>query len=149
MTEALFWDCRDAENLTHSSPEEAIEEYLDYLYEKDVSLLDQIKKICPLKVTGYAREEITPEFISGMAHRFAEKFTEEIEEEYGDPEGDHPMLSPEDEKSLPVAFQLAFSQILAKATVWRCKVVETKTFTAEEVETMMRESNPSWFEEEA
>jgi hypothetical protein len=146
-SEAVFWDCRDSERLEHDCPEDAILDLLDVNYDKEIPPLDQIRNLCPLEVKGYAREEIEPKFIRGLAERATENFIESIEEEFGDPEGDHPLLSPEEQKSLIIGLQLGFAQALSKAKVWRCKVVETKTFTAEEVETMVRESNPGWFED--
>jgi hypothetical protein len=145
--EAIFWDCRDSETLRLESPEEAIEELFDDLYGGDETLLEQIAKACPLEVKGYSREEVSPNDISRLASAGCESFVENVEEEYGDPDGNVSLFKPEDEDSLRTDLQATFGRALLKATVWRCEVVERKTYSAEEVEAILRDSCPDWFEE--
>ena len=149
MTEVVFWDVSDADRLTHTSPEEAIVEYAEECYEADVPVLDWIKRVCPIEVSGYARKTVDPGFIASLAEDAVEHFTERVDEEYGDPEGDMDLFSQEEQKAFCMGLQLVFAQALSKATIWQWEVVEKRSFTAEQVESLLRSDCPEWFEEDA
>lgn len=145
--EAVFWSACDAETLELESPTEAIHEYLDSMYDPNVDILTAIARCCPLTVTGFAPVDVNEKWIVSLAANAAERFVESIDEEYGDPKGDDSLITDEKWGTLEAAVKSAFLAAVKDLRPWLCKKVEARTYTAEEVETILREYCPEWFGE--
>lgn len=144
--EPVFWDCQEPERLSHESVEEALEYYFDSI--PDGPILDVIAQHSPVAVKGYARDAVHPAEASSAAERALERFEEDIADEYGDPDGRvTDLLDAEHRKTLLAALTAAFEAALSHVNVWRCSVVERRVLSAAEVEAILRERAPEWFEE--
>lgn len=71
----------------------------------------------------------------------------EREPHFGDPDGDNDGLDRAAEKDALPLFVEAVKKLYSHATVWACKQVGSREYSTEEVEAMMREENPEWFDE--
>jgi hypothetical protein len=150
---ALYFDCRDAEEYTHSSPEEALEEYFDLHYDKDVPIIDLIAKHAPITMTGYDREPVSEAWMQGTAESLHESLEEIFGEEFGDPDGQwlqHRERADDNGAGAKVRATLidAVRAAVASWDVWRCVAVGKKEYSAEEIEAVLREQCPEWFEKE-
>lgn len=143
-TRAVFWSCLDPEQLSLESPEEAIEEVVDRVAAD--SIQEAIAKVCPLTVKGYAPNEMDMDWVASLSERAVEHFEESIQDEYGDPDGDS--LIEKNKPALTKAIAAAFRAAVQGVTPWSCAVVETRVYTAAEVEAILREECPEWFEVE-
>lgn len=139
---AEFYDCRDSERYEHESPLAAIEEYLDCFASPGCDMVAVIRERSPITVTAYERETVTDDWIWSTARNLAEFLVDGWEEDYGDPDGSGEF----DEKDVAMGLEPAIREIIAGATVWRCEKCGERTYSAEEVEAMMREARPDWFE---
>lgn len=147
--QAVFYDCRDSERLSNTSPEEAIVELFDTSILWSGKLTEEkIAEHCPIIVTGHAPATIGQEYIYSCAEHAVERFEESLSEDFGDPEGYYTIL----EKSVRDVFTKklfeAFNEAAKTVTPWLCDVVETKDYNVEEVCAILRDSNPEWFEED-
>lgn len=134
-SKAVFWSLMDPERLTCESPEEALEEWLDSRYCPEAEA--DVAAKCPLFVTGYTRKKI--EGAETYAEEAVERLRELLYDEYGDPDGDHDILSEEVEKKLTEEITAAIEKALASAVSWRCEPTERHRFDAEEVIAALRE----------
>lgn len=139
---AVFWSCLDPEQLSLESPEEAIVERFD---REDMDPLAVIlAKRCPLTVKGYAPVDLDFDWVESLSERAVEMFEESINDEYGDPDGDSQIDTPKRE-ALDVAIKAAFRAAVEGMRPWSCEVVETREYTAEQVEAILRAECPEWF----
>lgn len=145
--EAAFWSACDAETLTLESPTEAIHEYLDSMYDPKADILTTIARCCPLTVTGFAPVDVDERWITSLAANAVERFVEHVEEEYGHPNGDVQQVTDEKRDALEVAVRTAFLAAVKDLRPWLCKKVESRTYTAEDVEAILRADCPEWFGE--
>lgn len=144
---ADYYDCNDAESLTHETESEAIEYLLDSWATPDCDMVALIKEHSPITVTAYRRAEIPEaEWVARALHA-AESILEGLDDEYGDPDGRHALSK--DEMSLGAALDPVIrSWCKEHYQVWQCNPCGKREYSAEEVEAMMREENPGWFEKE-
>lgn len=147
-SEAVYYDCQDSEYLTHESPEEAVEDRIDALQDGETPIADIIAKLCPLEVRCFVRGEISEAEIQQRADGLLEIAVEGFEEEYGSPDGDHEALGVEDVNAVRPAFIEAVRALAARATVWPCKYIGSVELDAAQVEAMMREHYPEFFEKD-
>jgi hypothetical protein len=150
FTNALYFDCREAEEYTHSSPEEALEEYFDLHYDKDVPIIDLIAKHAPITMTGYDREPVSEAWMQGTAESLHESLEEIFGDEFGDPDGQWLQQRERDGAGEKIRRALIDAVRVAVASwdVWRCVAVGKKEYSAEEIEAVLREQCPEWFEKE-
>lgn len=141
-----FFDCRDSEVLSHETVEEAIEEYLDGFMTRDCDVAKLIAEHTPLEVRGFDRKPLDHGFADQSAGWLLESALEQFEEEYGG--GDYPLIEETDQAAVAAKEQIAAAlRILhASVSVWQCEENAKREYSTEEVEAMMRENNPDWFE---
>lgn len=148
IPEAEFYDCADSDRLTHTTPEEAVADWLDTHFEQGEPLGACIARVSPVELVAYRREEVADAWLAMHAESFLESAAESFSEEYGDPDGDGDEL---DDAAIQAALPdmiAALRKLCAEGTVWRCDRVAKVELDAETVERMMREHCPEWFEEE-
>lgn len=142
---ASYYTCRDAEVLTCETAEEAIVEYFEYDAEPNCRILEDIKAGCPIDVMAYTKQSVTG--VRAYLEDSIESMIESLDEEYGDPDGD----TGADGDAMAVLVDqltpIVQQWIKDHYSVWACERVAKKTYSAEEVEAILRESNPEWFEE--
>jgi len=144
---ATYYTCDDdAESLSCEDAEGAIEEFLDKVYEHGVGIVESIRRHSPITVYAYARREVTLHWMHGTADELSERFDEVFSEEFGDPDGGS-RISKNDLAELARDFESAIGRLVANTEVWQCEQVATRTYSAEEVESILRESRAEWFEE--
>jgi len=145
---AKFYDAdTDPETLTHEDPEVAIIEYFDDRGDTGQELLDWIERACPIKVDAYTPKEVEDSWVQREAEYLFETFEERFDEEYGDLNGDFRAWKNEDHTLCKQAIAQALRTTLERARVWQCEKVATREYSAKEVEAILRDSCPEWFEE--
>lgn len=143
---ADFYDaCSNPEDLRHESPEEAIEHMLDRL--PGDNILEMIADRSPCKVVAWSRREVPEREVGGWAAQAAEEFTERFAEEYGSPDGDDGFTN-EITQALTEGLQAIFRKTIDSVTIWACEEVAVREYSAAEVEAIMREHCPEWFEKD-
>lgn len=153
---ADYYDCADnAEHLEHGTPVDAIAAYVydwaEVMPDKpDVAkfiaeeMTLQERTLGAFTVTAYARMVITENDLRTAAEMAAEYALEQLDDEYGDPDGgyateDAPLLA---DALLPTLREWVKEHF----HVWNCKRVAQRTYTAAEVDALLREHRPEWFE---
>lgn len=148
MATETYYDCCDAEQLEHESPEDALMERFDDWCAGDMShLRAAFAALCPIEVVEYRREVVADDWIIREATWLAERLSERFSEDYGDPDGYHDGFA--EAVIVDAASKLVpwVKETVAHGTVWHCKRVGSRTYSAEEVEAMLRPYCPEWFEE--
>ncbi len=143
---AKFYDCRDAEHLSHESPAEAIEAEVDANGEPGCDVAAVISNMGDITVTAYEPEAVTSIWIHHQCDRMVEQLAENFSEDFGDIDGNGDYLSAADRAALATALEPVVREALSKARVWRCRIVGERTYSVEEVLAMMRKHNPDWFD---
>ncbi len=141
---AELYDCCDSEALTHTTPEEAVEAWLDGWMEPGCDVLAVIRERGECEITAYRHETVDAQDIDSIANGLLDDLSDWFSRTLGNPNGS----DSDDEArkgSLPFMRQ-AVQEFVAASRVWRCERVATRTLEADEIEAMMREYNPSWFE---
>ena len=125
----IYWSIEDEEQLSHSDPHDAIEEYLDQI---EISMLTEEHTVT---VYEFKPMEVDPKFLHPL-----DVLLEHLDEEYGNPE----------DYSEPTAkmkeAEAAFVKIvLEEYDVWGCE----KTGKFETVNSLVwiREHRPDWLED--
>lgn len=145
---AEYYDCLDSDTLCHTSPEEAVEDWLDHWMEPGCDVR-KIIEAHECEITAYRREQVTEKWIQSMAEVLLDRAAEDFQEDFGDPHGEHQVLSDEVLKDCQPAMVAVVQKLVADGNVWRCERVASRVLDEDEVETMMREYNPHWFEPHA
>ncbi len=148
---ATYYDWKDSESLSCESVEECLERWLDDNYEKGVNVREQIKRDCPIKITAYERKPIEPSDLQSTAESLVEQAQEWFAEEFGDQDNEIPGWNADVDKELAAGFAEVMARVFAAREIesWQCEQVGARTYSAEEVEKILREHEPSLFEEEA
>lgn len=144
---ADYYDCRDSETLHHTSPEEAVEAWLDHWMEPGCDVRKIIEEH-ECEITAYRRESVTEDWIRSHTEGLLEHLAECLAEDFGNPSGDE-CIDDEALKGCMPAMMAAVRQVATEAHVWRCERIASRVLDEDEVETMMREHNPHWFETDA
>lgn len=150
--EGDWFDCKDSERLTHDNPTDAIVEYLDDSAIAGQPALEVIAAAAPLEVTAWRKKE-GGEFLAEVdmyVETALDSFIENLAEENGDPDdGEIPGLSPKVRGQLLDLWRaharLVFE--LAKVHSWSCERIGVRSFDAVQLEALLREGAPEWFEE--
>lgn len=144
--DADFYDCCDRERLSFESPEEAIAEYLESYQVPGADTSALIREHSPVVVTCYRRGAgPTDKWIGARAEHCLEVVAEVFEEEWGDPDGNDAFDGGAHAEAQP-AMVAVLKKFLAHATVWPCERCGEVSLEAEQVEAMMREHCPDWWE---
>lgn len=141
-----FYSCTDPENLTHTEPEEALEEYLDGWLDHKMSVAEVVAAIRKYEVTvsAYNPTEISDGQIEAWADQCLEKLMEDFSEEHADPDSALGDAFPSDAGQL---MREAVKNIVRRTSVWSCEVVGKVTLTPDQLEAVMRAYRPDWFKE--
>jgi len=144
---AEFYDCFDSESLTHGTPEEAVEAWVDFWMDRDADITAVIREHAPCTVTAYRAEEIGEKWIQGLAESLLKRTEESLVEYFGNPNDyDDECISDADLKACLPAMVCAVQRVVSHFHVRRCEPVATRTLNADQIEAMMREYCPYWFE---
>ena len=146
---AEFYTCRDPDLLTLESPVEAIEEWLDRVRVPGDDIVALIKRLAPIIVSAYDRQQVSDAWIEGTAESLLYHAAESFAEDFSDPAGSHDDgLGDAEFKSALPAMKAAVKQLVEHGDVWACERVATRDFDADQVTAMMREQCPEWFEKD-
>jgi len=140
---ADFYDCdSDAEVLQHTSPDVAVEHYLDGFFTRGTTVGEVVR---PVVVGCFRRATVSDAFKERLAERVVELIDEAYgESEYAGPDGDQDV----DGKHAALApARAAVDAYLLNVTIWQCERFAEVELTTEHVEAMMRDHCPEWFEE--
>lgn len=143
---ADYYDANDySESLTCTSPEAALKDVIEALVDgpgADYAAL--ITEHGPFPVQAYARRAIPDNELVAIASHLSESFAEHIDDEYGDPDGGScfpdSVLADWEQKVVPL-----LRQALEQAHIWACEKCGKRTYSAQEVDVMMRAYCPEWF----
>jgi hypothetical protein len=139
---ATFYDYQDSENLNHTSPEEALESFLDNHYEKGKTLTKTIEELSPIEIHAYKKTPVDPEGVKSETKSMVEMFRDYLDDEYGDAYRDHEVLSEKQIKQIITELTPIMLKWAARADPWRCKEVASRDYSAKEIKALM----PEWFE---
>lgn len=143
---ALYYDCCDSESYAHETPEGAIAHYLEQDQAPDVDTVALIARHSPIEVTAYVRAEIHPRWPGRMADQMIEGLAEDFGEQYGGRDDGKSGIEEEALKAFGAALEIQIAALVEEhATVWACRAVGKRTYSAAEVEALMREYSPAWF----
>jgi hypothetical protein len=137
----------DPESLSHNSPEEAMIQFFDDVFDPEVSIQQSIANHCPMTIIGWKRKVISPRFGEYAIDRMLEDFDESYFcEEYGNPfEDGFPPWEGERLKQVKEKFYKVMEECLKTAHVWQCEEAARKTFEEEEVLKIVKLAEPEWF----
>lgn len=138
----------EEEEMACGSPEEVIAEVLEGLAEINCDMAELIARHSPITVCAYARDTVPETYADTEATIAVEELVERFDDAFGAPDGgsepDENML-----KEMREHVARAVRLMVETMSVWNCSKVASRTYGAAEVEQMMREANPDWFEEES
>jgi hypothetical protein len=136
-----FYTALDAEHLTHESPGEAIEDLLATAGNVGETTRAFVERDGgEVVVDGYKRAEVTDEWLKGLSTHLAERVAEDFSDDLGDPDGDGDGLTKDVIAKLTTAIADAIGPIVrAEGVVWRCSKVASRTYTADEVVSLIGE----------
>jgi hypothetical protein len=143
---ADYYDCRESEELTSETLQEALEDFIDGNLSPPSNVTEEIRKLCPIEVVAYSRKEITEHFVRNVAEECYARLAELFHEEYGEPESDYGGFDKESGEEIMRDFLPAVRKAAARGTVWQCDKVGKREYDFEEVLRLMREHCPEWFE---
>lgn len=148
---ADFWDCCEAERLTHEDPISALEECVDNHVWQGCDVEKEVRDMGEISVDAYVHKVISESYIEELAERALEEVCEALNgnEEYAHPEGDHDCLDEAAGDKHKAAFVAAVRALVADAKIWCCEVASSVKLTPDEVLELMRVERPEWFEPEA
>jgi len=141
---ANFYDIGGHDNLDHETLNECIEDHLDVYAEIGESLAATIKRVCPITVKAFNRMEVDESWIKRLAGLLTERVAEDFSEDYGGPDGETEFTDAEIARQIERLMPW-LRETLSLATVWACEEVGRRTYSAEEVEAIMREWQPGEF----
>jgi hypothetical protein len=143
--DGTYYSCTDPECLTCTAPGEALEEYLDADIHPKMTVAEVVASIRarPITVTAYEPRKISDAQIGVWADGLVERLGEEFCEEHADPDGDGPDFPDDAEKIMHEAVR----SIISRTHVWSCMEVGMVTLSPDQIEEVMREQCPEWFDE--
>jgi hypothetical protein len=144
---AIYYDCNDKEELSCTTPEDAIEEYIDGWVEVGDDLESVIRIYSPITVEAYRFQKISYEDIRNETEFAIGRLVESLHDEYGCPD-DNDGMSSEVIKGLVDAVLPTIKKAIDEHfRVWACETAGSRIYTADEVIALMREHRPDWFED--
>lgn len=137
-SEPIFWDCRDAEELTHDNIDDAVEDFVESWCEPDIKLqqlLDHLPE--EITVTGYEHDEVD---MDAKAEWVLTELLENLDEDYSNPNA-----STDVTPKMKEAARVFVKAIMEDYVVWPCH--ETCTAKVNTLE-WLKENMPDLWEEE-
>lgn len=146
---AELYDCLDRGNLSYEDPAEAVSELLDDSHENGVSIADCIAKVSPIELHCYNRRTVTNDWIEDLAGVLIEDVEERFCEEFyqADNYGDSAPFDKESRAAATKSMIEAVKAVVGDVKPYDCEEIAMVMLEAEQVEEMMREHCPEWFEE--
>ena len=142
---ATYYECGESETLTHESPEEALEAFVESWQEPGLDTMRLISERAPVTVLAYRRDVVSQTEITQIATYLLEHAAEHFSENWGDPDGDDDGLDAKARDAALEAMRAAVNLFYSFGRGWSCSKVGERTYSGEELEEMMREYNPDWF----
>jgi hypothetical protein len=145
--EADFYDCEDAEHLSHESPEEAVEYAIDRWATPKSDMVKIIAEHAPITVTCYRRMLLDEKDHERIARSCADQAAEAWAEDWGDEDGTdgYQIVDADIKRALP-QFVAAVRALYSGKEPWCCEPIARVPLDEEQVEAMMREHAPEWFD---
>lgn len=143
-----YYDCADSETLSCTDPEEAVAEYLESIMTLNCDVATLIRETGEITVTAYDPDVVTEAWLLARARRAVADFEEAFDEDYMSSGDDGIEFSEEKRSDALEAILAALQTLVAEAHVYNCHETGSVTLSPEQVEALMRECNPDWFEEE-
>lgn len=125
---ATYYGERNDELLSAHDPVEAIERVLDRAWEKGESMKDTAKRLAPIEIVAYERDEILPRDIDDWALWLFDLLEEHVGDEYGDPDGNHDPWTEEEKSIIKRCLRGAVQMAADLATVWRCSPAGSRDY---------------------
>ena len=147
--DADYYDWRRyTEELSYTTVEEALAAMFDDVA-GGVSFVEVLARQGPVTITAYRRKAITTSDHHALAIDLRDFFHDRITEDFGDLDGDMPSLDGDAERELQVGLEALIARIIRDHDIqpWQCEEVARREFSPAEVETIMRDFCPEWFEE--
>lgn len=145
--DVAFWDCNDAEALTHTDPISALEACVESHLDRASPVEDQIREMGAIPVEGYRVKEHAASDVNDAVDRALDAAVEALDDDdYGHPEGDQPMFKIDVLARHRPAFDAAVRALVADAKVWQCEVAHTVELSPDETIEILRVERPEWFE---
>ncbi len=141
-----FYSCTDEEHLTCQCPEEALEQFLDGYLSPECDVAAVIREIGEVTVKAYQPVVLSEESIGALALQLVERARDQWREKCGDPDGDvdlEPGPLAETEKQISAIL----TELFATQTPWSCEQCGEVTLTPEQVDGIMRDECPEWFDD--
>lgn len=145
----LYGGPEEDESLIHESPTGYLVDLVDgWLYpnQPPEQVLAVIREHSPMLVTAYQRYSVTDEELRSICEHVAECALDNLlerweEEGLGDPA--HRQDPPKDASGRIAAVLMS---VVRQLHVWRCDPIADCEYQADEVERILREECPEWFE---
>lgn len=147
IARATYWDARAPEVLHHETLAEALEYYIDYCSIKGESTSACIARVCPVTVAAYARNEWTLARQEAFAGNMLDRLIEDVDqdEEIGAGEDGIDLTDEQYSACMAKALELV-SELAEHHQPYWCTEIGVVTFEAGEVERILRNHVPSWFD---
>jgi hypothetical protein len=146
---AVFYDCTDEDELSCTTPEMSIEEYIDRWVEVGSDVESVIRIHSPITVEAYRFKKISDEDIRHNTEFAIYHLAENLHAEYGCPD-DHENvgMSKDVIKDIVDAILPTIKKIVNEnIRVWDCESAGAREYNSDEIITLMREHRPDWFED--
>lgn len=144
--QADYWECTDAEVLTHTDPISALEAVVEIHLNRASPAEDQIREMGAIPVEAYRKKAFSTSDIDDAIDRAIDVVVEGLEEDHGDPEGDRPMFSIDVLAQHRPAFEAAVRGLAAVAKIFQVELAQTVELTPDETIEILRVERPEWFE---
>lgn len=144
-----YYDFDKGGELRHESVGELIADWADTNCSRvgePVSVTLDLVPPAGLFVAAWQRRKIEERYIIAAALAATDTACESIDEEFGDPEGS-PSFYDHAHEQLAASIADALREALVDWTPWTCERVAERRFSRDEVEAILREECPEWFEE--
>lgn len=141
---ATYYTCESPEELEHESADAAIYSYVEKCT-GGKGVAEWIRENTPLEVSAYVREEVSDDWLDATAHGLAKNFSNDYGNEYGC--GDTTPITGAKLDNLASTIREALGEAVVETPPWNCNEVAKRSYSAEQVEKLLRESDPEWFEE--
>lgn len=128
---ATYYDCDDsAEKLSHTTPEEAIEEYVNNHWDKSRSDEENFEDFEPITVHAWQRDLVSASELTQYARWAAEAFCETFNENHGGEDVDG-LSDLADE--IAAGFAEVVKKLVKPDHVWQCHLVGSREYSAAEI----------------
>lgn len=136
---AEFFTTYDPDELSHSDPGAALDEWVERWWEPGLTLEQLIDKHAPVEVVAYNAKDITSQHLRSVAIDLRERVYDNLTEEFGDMDGELPGLTAAVESELQRAFEADLVRVLRDHGVraWQCERVATREYSAEELHSIL------------